>query len=102
MNLDEYFKGWLVGDFVPCLFNSKDVEVGLKYYKKGDFESSHVHKIITEYTIIVSGKVTMNGVEYKEKDIVKVAPNTYTDFVCLEDAITLVIKTPSIPTDKYL
>ena len=102
MNVNDFFKGWLVGDFLPCLFNSKDVEVGLKYYKNGDFESSHVHKIITEYTIVVFGKVSMNGVVYKERDIIKIEPNEYADFICLEDSATLVIKTPSIPSDKYL
>ena len=94
-------KGWLVGDFKPSIINSKDIEVGLKYYKKGDKETSHVHKIITEYTIVVSGKIRMNNKVYSEKEIVEILPNTLTDFESLEDSITLVIKSPSIPSDKY-
>jgi phosphoribulokinase len=101
MNLDNFFKGWLVGDFAPALFNSKDVEVGVKYYNKGDFEFSHVHKIITEYTIVLSGKVKMLDQIYEKGSIVKVEPGIYTSFECLEDAITLVIKNPSIPSDKH-
>jgi hypothetical protein len=101
MNLNDFTKGWLVGDFLPALINSKDVEVGIKYYKKGDKETRHVHKISTEYTIIISGKVLMNSSVYNEKDIVKVLPGEYTDFNCLEDTITLVIKTPSVIGDKY-
>lgn len=102
MNVNEYTKGWLVGNFEPSLINSKDIEVGLKYYKKGDKESSHVHKIITEYTIVVSGKIKMNDEVYIEKDIVKILPNIPTNFESLEDSITLVIKTPSIPSDKHI
>lgn len=102
MNVNEYTKGWLVGNFEPSLINSKDIEVGLKYYKKGDKESSHVHKIITEYTIVVSGKIKMNDEVYIEKDIVTILPNVPTNFESLEDSITLVIKTPSIPSDKHI
>ena len=102
MNVNEYTKGWLVGNFEPSLINSKDIEVGLKYYKKGDKESSHVHKIITEYTIVVSGKIKMNDEVYVEKDIVKILPNIPTNFESLEDSITLVIKTPSVPSDKHI
>lgn len=101
MNVDNFIKGWLVGDFKPSIINSKDIEVGLKYYKKGDKETSHVHKIITEYTIVVSGKIRMNNKVYSEKEIVEILPNTSTDFESLEDSITLVIKSPSIPSDKY-
>ena len=102
MIVNEYTKGWLVGNFEPSLINSKDIEVGLKYYKKGDKESSHVHKIITEYTIVVSGKIKMNDEVYIEKDIVTILPNVPTNFESLEDSITLVIKTPSIPSDKHI
>ena len=101
MNVDNFIKGWLVGDFKPSIINSKDIEVGLKYYKKGDKETSHVHKIITEYTIVVSGKIRMNDKVYSGKEIVEILPNTSTDFESLEDSITLVIKSPSIPSDKY-
>lgn len=101
MNVDNFIKGWLVGDFKPSIINSKDIEVGLKYYKKGDKETSHVHKIITEYTIVVYGKIRMNDKVYYEKEIVEILPNTSTDFESLEDSITLVIKSPSIPSDKY-
>ena len=88
MNVNEYTKGWLVGNFEPSLINSKDIEVGLKYYNKGDKESSHVHKIITEYTIVVSGKIKMNDQVYIEKDIVTILPNVPTNFESLEDSIT--------------
>ena len=99
--IDSYNKGWLVGDFTPSLFTSKDIEVGVKYYVSGDYEDRHVHKLTVEYTLVLSGKVRMNNIEYGAKDIVTILPGVSTDFQCLEDAITLVIKTPSLPKDKH-
>lgn len=100
MNLNDFTKGWLVGDFLPAIIQSKDIEVGIKRYKSGDFEPRHVHNFVDEYTIILTGKVSMNGVEYVENDVVFIEKGLSTDFKCLEDSITLVIKTPSIPSDK--
>lgn len=102
MKLDNYTKGWIVGDFFPALINNKDIEVGIKKYKAFEYEKSHVHRVITEYTIIVSGKVKMNNQTYLENDVIEIKPGVSTDFLALEDTITVVIKTPSIPSDKYI
>jgi len=102
MNLDSFVKGWIVGDFSPALLKSKDIEVGIKKYKTGDFEAKHVHNLVDEYTIIVSGIVEMDGVKYSENDIVFVPKGVPTDFKCLENSITVVLKTPSIPSDKQV
>ena len=102
MNLNEYTKGWLVGNFSPALFQSNDVEVGVKKYKSGDKEARHVHNFVDEYTIILTGVVKMNDKTYSENDIIYIPKTTSTDFECLEDSITLVIKTPSIPSDKEI
>lgn len=100
MNLNEFTKGWLVGDFLPAIIQSKDIEVCVKYYKSGDKESRHVHNFVDEYTIILSGKIKMNDAEYGSGEIVYIEKESSTDFLCVDDSITLVIKTPSIPADK--
>ncbi len=93
--------GWFVGDFVPTCLTTKECEVGCKYYKAGDFDETHVHKIATEITVIASGLVKMNNVEYKSGDIVVLEPGDATDFQAMEDTITVVVKVPSIAGDKY-
>lgn len=98
--IDDFTKGWLVGDFTPALIQSKDIEVGLKYYSQNDYERRHVHNIVKEYTMVVSGRILMNGIEYGPGSIVEIQPGISTDFKALETTITLVIKTPSIPSDK--
>jgi hypothetical protein len=98
--LEDFTKGWFIGDFEPSLFNA-DFEVGIKEYKSGDKEDRHFHKLSKEYTVIVFGKVKMNGIEYIKGDIIEVNENQDTDFECLEDAVTVVVKTKSIKNDKY-
>ena len=98
--LKDYIKGWVVGDFEPTLVR-KDFEVGIKRYKAGDSEERHYHLTCVEYTIIVSGRVMMNDVEYTADDIVIVNEGEDTDFHCLDDAVTVVIKTSSNVGDKY-
>lgn len=100
--LEDMVKGWFVGNFDPTLIRTKEVEVAIKKYSKGEFESRHHHRIATEITVIVSGRVRMNGVEYNEGDIILIEPYESTDFEALEDTINTVIKFPSAMQDKYL
>ena len=100
--LSKMKKGWFVGDFDPTLIQTQVAEVAVKHYKKGDSEECHYHKIATEITVIISGKVRMNGVEYHPGDIITINPNESTDFEALEDAVNTVVKIPGIKNDKYL
>ena len=93
--LENMTKGWFIGNFNPSLFKTNDVEVAVKTYHKGDYEAKHYHKIATEYTCIISGKVKMNGAEYGAGDIVVMEPNEATDFEALEDnTVNVVVKLP--------
>ena len=94
-------KGWFVGDFEPTLLKTQQVEVAVKHYNKGDREGRHYHKIATEITVIVYGRVRMNDIEYCEGDIVVIEPMESTDFEALEDAVTTVVKYPGAIDDKY-
>ena len=100
--LEDMFKGWFVGNFDPTLIKTNDVEVAVKIYKKGDCEEEHYHKIATEITVIVSGRVKMNNVEYSKGDIIVIEPNETTDFEALEDVVNTVVKFPGANNDKYI
>ncbi len=101
-NLSDFTKGWFVGQFSPAALHTDVAEVAIKHYKRGDVEQSHHHKIATEITVIISGVVTMNGVNYGKGDIIVIEPNDSTDFVVWEDTTTCVVKLPSVPNDKYV
>ena len=94
-------KGWFVGNFEPTLINTADVEVAVKEYRCGTSEERHYHKISTEITVIVSGRVRMNGVEYYKGDIIIIEPMESSDFQALEDTVTTVVKYPGATHDKY-
>ena len=100
--LETMVKGWFVGDFAPTALQSSACEIAIKHYKQGDYEGMHMHKIATEITTIVSGEVRMLGSDWKAGDILTIEPGEATDLFALTDAITVVVKTPSVPDDKYL
>ena len=100
-NLNEMFKGWFVGNFTPTVLSTNDVEVAVKKYTKGDSEALHMHKVATEVTVVVSGRVRMNGVEYSENDIIVIEPHEATDFYAVDDVVTVVVKHPGVNDDKY-
>ena len=99
--LQDMFKGWFVGDFDPSLLKTDACEVAVKSYKAGDREELHHHKVATEVTLILSGRVRMCGKEWGEGDIVVLEPGEATDFVALTDAVNVVVKTPGAKNDKY-
>ena len=101
-NLSEMIGGWFIGDFEPSLIKNKDFEASVKYYKKGDEESKHMHKVPTEITVIQSGKAIMKDKTLIKGDIIVLEPGDSTSFLALEDTTTFVIKFPSVKNDKYI
>jgi hypothetical protein len=101
-SLNNFIKGWIVGQFDPSLIKTNEFEVGVKRYKAGDYEASHHHKIAQEITVIIFGEVEMNGTKYVENDIIVIDPNESTDFKCLTDVVTVVVKFPGASNDKYI
>lgn len=94
--------GWFIGNFTPSLLKTNACEVAVKSYKRGDKEGKHYHKIATEYTVVIKGKVKMFDNIYHEGDIIIVEPGNITDFEALEDAMNVVVKIPGVNNDKYL
>ena len=101
-NLDAFTRGWFVGNFSPSLLPTDAVEVAAKLYRAGESEEKHFHKIATELTLVLSGRVRMSGEEFGPGEIVKIKPGEATDFTALTDATTVVVKVPCVRGDKYL
>lgn len=99
--LDQFTKGWFVGRFTPTLLDTDAVEVAVKHYRAGENEEPHHHKVATELTVIVSGRVRMSGEEFGPGEIVRISPGTATDFAALIDTTTVVVKLPCVAGDKY-
>lgn len=101
-HLRDMIKGWFVGQFDGALVSTGACEVAVKHYKAGDAESAHFHKVATEVTAVVSGRVRMAGREWGPGDIIVLEPGEVTDFEALTDAVNVVVKTPGALNDKYL
>lgn len=103
LNIDKFKGGWICGDFDPNIIQTKEFEVGFKYYNKGESAEPHVHKEAIEISVFLSGKCKMNDQTVSKGDIVVLEKGEpMLNFECLEDAQTVVIKTPSVKNDKYM
>lgn len=100
--LDDMFRGWFIGNFAPTVIKTTNCEVAIKKYKSGSYEEKHFHKIATEITVIIKGKVKMFGQIFEEGTIIEVEPGDITDFTALTDVETVVVKIPGANNDKYL
>lgn len=101
-NIIDMVKGWFIGDITPVAFSTPYCEVAYKEYKAGDYDSAHYHKMATEVTLIVSGKVKMGGKIFDKGTIITTEPFEIVDFLAIEDSSTVVIKVPGAKNDKYL
>jgi quercetin dioxygenase-like cupin family protein len=86
-NIGEYKNGWFIGDFEPSIFKET---------------TPHTHKVTTELNYILKGKLHVSGNILKSGDIWIYEKNEISDVQFLEDSELMVIRWPSIPTDKYI
>lgn len=100
--LDEFTKGWLVGDFEPAIIKTEQFEFAIKYYQAGDHETKHLHKIGRELTVAVTGAYRLNDQIFKAGEAVDLPAGEAAEFECLESGATAVIKFPSVKDDKYI
>lgn len=100
--LEQMTKGWFVGNFDPTLYRTNDVEVAVKTYRAGEHESAHYHKLATEITVIISGRVKMCDMEFQAGDIIVIEPGDVTAFTALTDTVNAVVKIPGVNNDKYV
>lgn len=101
-NLELMKKGWFVGNFDPSVYKTENVEVSVKSFKKGEREESHYHKIATEITVVVVGKVRMFSKTWGSGAIIIAEPGDKTDFEALIDSVLTVVKIPGVLNDKYI
>jgi hypothetical protein len=100
-NIKSYTNGWFIGNFSPSLLKTEAFEVAHHFYHKGFKGTPHLHKIATEYNYILSGKLVASGKNLSDGDIFVYEPFEMSDVVFLEDTHLIIVKTPSVPNDKY-
>ena len=99
--LDDTVRGWFAGDFPQAVYRTRDFEASVKYDKAGDKYEKHTHKIATEITVVISGRLRFNDRICCKNDILVIEPGEAADCEALEDSISVVIKAPGVPGDKF-
>lgn len=100
-NIKSYTNGWFIGNFSPSLLKTDKFEIAHHFYPKGFKGTPHVHKIATEYNYILVGKLIASDTTLETGDIFVYEPLDISNVMFLEDTHLIIIKTPSIPNDKY-
>lgn len=100
-NIEDFWRGWFIGNFEPSLLKTEQFEVGLLTHAKGEVWPKHYHRIGTEYNVLISGSMTIDGTQMQAGDVFVFHPGDIADPVFHEDCKILCVKTPSIPGDKY-
>jgi len=99
--LGRFTRGWLIGDFEPSLLRTKEFEVGLLEHKKGEKWPNHIHKLATEYNVLIKGKMRVNGIAIYEGEVFTIEKDEAAKPEFLEDCLVLVVKVPSVIGDKH-
>jgi CRP-like cAMP-binding protein len=102
LNVSDFIGGWFVGDFEPSLFKNQHLEAGVKFFSRGDTESSHKQLLATEITVVSSGRVRIGSQILESGDVLIIYPGEFADFEALTDGSLTCVKFPSIPSDKVL
>lgn len=100
--LSSFRNGWFVGDFEPNISKTKDFEVCVKNFKKGEIELAHFQRIATEITVVLQGTIRMGEHILEVDEILTIHKGEICDFEALSDCKVLGIKFPSLPDDKVL
>lgn len=102
MNIEDFHKGWFIGNFEPSLLKQENIEIGYLQIKEGEVGDGHYHKEHTEINLIINGSAKYNGEILGKGDffIYKPYERNY-DLVYTEDTDLIVIKAPHVKGDKF-
>lgn len=99
--ISDFTNGWIIGDFQPTLLKTKEFEIAHHKYPKGFVGTPHTHLIAIEVNYIVKGRLVATGLELTDGDVFIYEPGEYSEVTFLEDTDLIIVKTPSVPGDKY-
>ena len=93
-------RGWFIGNFEGAVFQTDKFEVCYQDNPRGP-TLTHYHKDLTEITLVISGRMVLNGEIFQAGDIHILEPGDISQLEYLEQTQVVTIKTPSIPGDKH-
>ena len=100
-NIKEMHNGWFIGDFEPAVFKTNNFEVAYHKHPAGYKTPLHTHKVAKELTYIIKGKLSIKDKILISGEMFLYEPMEIADAEIIEDAELIVVKWPSVPSDKY-
>ena len=100
-NINDYKAGWFVGDFNPSIFKNPFFEVAHHKHAKGCETFPHYHAVTNELNYIVRGELMVSGKLLSQGDMWIYEPNEVSEVEFLADSELIIVRWPSIPSDKY-
>lgn len=100
--IDDYIRGWLIGDFIPSIVRTSAYEVGISRHKKGEHWGFHYHHELDEYNILLSGKMYINNRLLESGDYFMIPKDIIACPKFVEDCTIVCLKSPSKPKDKII
>ena len=100
--IEEFVKGWFIGNFQPVLFQTQDFEVAVKMFQAGEKEALHKQLIATEVTVVIDGEIQIGDSIFVKGDVITIHPGEFADFLSISDSSLVCVKFPSLPNDKVL
>lgn len=94
-------RGWFIGNFEPSVFKTEQFEIGVLKHQAGEHWPAHYHKEAIEINYLISGSMTVQGILLQSGDIFIIDKGEIADPVFHTDCTVVVVKMPSIPSDKY-
>jgi quercetin dioxygenase-like cupin family protein len=99
--IEDMTSGWFVGAFEPSAMRTDACEVAVKRHEVGYRLEDHYHAIATEATLVLSGQARMMGRDCAPGEIIVVEPGETSNFLAVTDVVLVVVKIPSVQSDKY-
>ena len=104
--IEDFHRGWFIGDFEPSILRTKAFEVGILTHKMGEYWAPHFHKEAIEYNVLISGDMSIvhgdNTITYlKPGDVFAFEKGEVSEPMFHTDCKILVVKVPSVIGDKY-
>jgi quercetin dioxygenase-like cupin family protein len=100
--VEDFFKGWIIGDFSPSLHQNSDFEVAVKFFSCGEVEAAHKQQKATEITVVIEGEIRLGNSYFKRGDVISIPPHEVADFESITNSSLVCIKFPSLPDDKVV
>lgn len=100
-DVNQFRGGWFVGDFDATAYRSKEVEVAYKTHHAGEHWASHYHAVADEINYLISGRMEINGVPLEAPCVFVIPKGEVSRPIFNTDVALVVVKTPSLPGDKY-